>query len=91
MPEPSPEPAAPAQPEPASPQFYVGLDGIQVEFPDGFWQQPQHDLVHRDGRRMREHVIDQLALTIAGSLRQQLQKKYGKPSGLVGADGRPLG
>ena len=75
---------------PEGPQIYVGLDGIEVVFPDGFWDEPTLDLVVR-GRRRRDWVIDNLALAIAERLREVLVITARRPtSALVGPDGRPI-
>jgi len=71
------------------PQLYVGVDGVEVRFPDGFWDDPTHDLVMR-GRPRREWIIDNVALAIAGGLRQALADRRPPASALVGPDGRPV-
>lgn len=81
------DPAAPPQPA-ADPQLYVGLDGIEVQFPEGFWDDPRHALIVR-GRARRDWTIDNLALAIATNLRKVLAERR-TASGLVGPDGRPL-
>ena len=80
--------AAPPPPLARTP-VYVGLDRIQVDFPDGWWDHPTHDLVLQDGGTVRAHRINELALGIAAALRQQLAARR-PASGLVGPDGRPL-
>lgn len=79
---------APAQPQ-AGPELYVGLEGVHVEFPAGYWDHPSHDLVAGDGRPMRDHAVRNLALAIAAGLRTALEVRR-RPTGLVGPDGRPL-
>lgn len=82
------EPTAPEQPQ-AGPELYIGLEGVHVEFPDGYWDHPSHDLVTRDGRLMRDHAVRNLALAIADGLQRVLAARR-PTSGLVGPDGRPL-
>lgn len=82
------DPNAPAQPK-AGPELYVGLEGVHVEFPAGYWDHPSHDLVARDGRPMRDHAVRNLALAIADGLQKALASRR-RPTGLVGPDGRPL-
>lgn len=74
----------------AKPRVQVDLSGVHVEFPEDWWDHPSHDLVAQDGRPLREHRIDELALGIATILRKQLAARR-PASGLVGPDGRPLG
>lgn len=84
------EAAPQAQPEPATgPELAISLEGVHVDFPDGWWDDPSNDLVLRDGRTMLQARIDGLALVIATTLKKLVAQRQQRV-GLVDPTGRPL-
>lgn len=80
-----------AEQPPPGPELYIGLEGVQVIFPDGFWDEPSNELTLANGRSMREWRMVSLGQLVTKGLQKAWAARQPSPSGLVGPDGRPLG